>query len=291
MNNLLGGVNQLLTFLTTKQWNNRESLHQGVENKQVTMYTDLITEETHNNVQYQLTNTVSENKLKHFGEMFSNMISSTIFGPFYNYGTEYGFKGVMGMGEGLFGGIFAFHHWSKMLTRETINLWRAGRQLMTTNFEFVTRASSVQTLDEFFLPVLFLTQVQQPNSIHVDTGQGGFKIVEQVPPVPIDLMIGNPSNPIIRLGKSIITNLKIEVFDYKYLDGKFETIGNLLKNSDAQTTQGIGVIKSLLGSSPTRVPTQQRISFDIEPIIPIVQFSDQISKQSNQSTAGSSQGV
>jgi hypothetical protein len=91
------------------------------------LYTDLITEETHNNVQYQISNTVSENKLKHFGEIFSNMISSTIFGPFYEYGTEYGFKGLMGMGEGLFGGIFAFHNWTKMLTRETINLWRAGR--------------------------------------------------------------------------------------------------------------------------------------------------------------------
>jgi hypothetical protein len=121
------------------------------------MYTDLITEETHNNVQYQLSNEVDPNKLKHFGDVFSDMISSSVFGPFYDYGINYGFKGLMGVGKQFFGGVFSFHHWTKMMSRETINLWRAGKVLMNTNFEFNFRASSHQTLREFFLPILFLT--------------------------------------------------------------------------------------------------------------------------------------
>jgi hypothetical protein len=57
--------------------------------------------------------------------------SSKFFGPFHSYATEYGYKGLLeNTGEGgrdFLGGLFSFHHWSKMLTRETINLWRAGR--------------------------------------------------------------------------------------------------------------------------------------------------------------------
>jgi hypothetical protein len=72
-------------------------------------------------------------------------------------------------------------------------------------------------------------------------------------------MIGNPNDPIIKLGKSIITNLKIEVFDYKYKDGKMEEIDKILQNDDDKTSSGISAIDNLLkgkdGKTPSRVPT------------------------------------
>jgi hypothetical protein len=61
--------------------------------------------------------------------MLEMIKSIPVVGSLYEYGVDYGFKGLMGEGTtgDIFGGIYSFHNFSKMISRETINLWRSGK--------------------------------------------------------------------------------------------------------------------------------------------------------------------
>jgi len=58
------------------------------------MYTDLITEEAHTNVQFQQSNTTSKNRLKNFGEYIENTVRGVkVLGPLYDFSTNFADKG------------------------------------------------------------------------------------------------------------------------------------------------------------------------------------------------------
>lgn len=268
-------------FLTSIQWKSRNTIINEFANQKLNLYSEIHNKDLRYNFNYQISNQLSQNVVrKAASDLFNEMVSVT--GGITGQVNEI-IKGLANIGdagydiaqriqqqsggttdEGALESAVQFKNQIlstfKMKQHETVKLWGASSLTMTQKLKFIFRQTKPENLDMVYFPLLRLILMSTPFSytLGVDSNKEESitdksvlsGLTEMVPPVSLSYNFGNG---LFLNEYCIISDLKYELYDYKYVDSRQS---NVLPNK---------LINKV-------IPTVQEVEISLDSILPLVQY-------------------
>lgn len=265
-------------FLTSVQWENRSTILSELGAKPLKLYSEIHNKDLRYNFNYQITNELSSSVVrKAAGDLITEMLS-------VEGGIQGQIKGIIesiaSVGDAVYtvaqkidqatggteketGQVMQFKNQvistMKMKQHETVKLWGASKLTMTQKMKFLFRQTSPENLDLVYYPLLKLILMATPftYTLGVDSSDTITDksilsgLTEIVPPVSLQYNFGNG---LFLNEYCIISDLKYELYDYKYVDFH---------------KQSLTVPEKLLNRI---IPTVQEVEISVDSILPLVQY-------------------
>ena len=272
-------------FLTTKQWETRSNTIKTFKEKQYSFYTNLITSDNKTNVSYTVENTLAKTTKKGPLDFLLNQLQNTKTGQMIQTVEDIllTLSSNTGIATEYTSGYDQIKNLFKLITREGINMWSGSDFNISNKFLFEFRQYSEDSVEsQVYNPLEFLNVLQNPFAT-TRGGTGSLSITEKVPPLELELIIGNGY---FILNNQIIKNMKVEMFDIKRVGSEykataatvlieFQNVKPLVKynlgDSDANqdtkdTNTTIAEVTEILNSINTQIsPTETESPAEPEP--------------------------
>lgn len=268
-------------FITSYQWNNRNSILSALAENPLKIYSEIHNKDLRYNFNYQIQNELSNSVVrKAAGELIGEMlqVEGGMAGQVNNIIRS--IQGIMDISYDILqrqeassggttkeGGLESATQFKnqiistfKMKQHETVKLWGSSRLTMTQKLKFIFRQTSPENLYLVYYPLFTLILMATPftYTLGVDSTEEDeitdksvlSGLTEIVPPVSLQYNFGNG---LFLNEYCIISDLKYELYDYKFAD-------------DRQNQ----VIPTKLNNRI--IPTVQEVEVSLDSILPLAQY-------------------
>lgn len=268
-------------FITSYQWNNRNSILSALAENPLKIYSEIHNKDLRYNFNYQIQNELSNSVVrKAAGELIGEMlqVEGGMAGQVNNIIQS--IQGIMDISYDILqrqeassggttkeGGLESATQFKnqiistfKMKQHETVKLWGSSRLTMTQKLKFIFRQTSPENLYLVYYPLFTLILMATPftYTLGVDSTEEDeitdksvlSGLTEIVPPVSLQYNFGNG---LFLNEYCIISDLKYELYDYKFAD-------------DRQNQ----VIPTKLNNRI--IPTVQEVEVSLDSILPLAQY-------------------
>lgn len=277
-------MKKIWEFLTSEQYEIRKEVQNNLNGSKITIYTNLVTQEEHTNLEFEVSNNFTNSKpvmegtimkqivdqqqgqlginsdelIRQIGGLsdFTNKLLDTIQGN--NDELRNSVQSVMGS-------TILMTNLMRMLTREGIKLWSSGEFTLSSKFRFKLRQVSPDQLDQVYVPLFWLLLQSTPHQKYVGyDGDEQYKlqltVTEKSPPLDVKVYIQNGT---LYLEHQQIKSVNVELYDLKPLPPNQNGIPGEIKGGY------------------TLIPTQQDVEVTIESLLPL-QFVSSLNQDNKQ---------
>lgn len=282
-------------FITSYQWNNRTTILKELTKNPLKLYSEIHNKDLRYNFNYQIQNELSNSVVrKAAGELITEMlqVEGGIAGQVNNIIQS--IQGIMDISYDVLqrqeassggttkeGGLESATQFKnqiistfKMKQHETVKLWGSSRLTMTQKLKFIFRQTKPENLYMVYYPLFKLILMATPftYTLGVDSTEEDeitdksvlSGLTEIVPPVSLQYNFGNG---LFLNEYCIISDLKYELYDYKFAD-------------DRQNQ----VIPTKLNNRI--IPTVQEVEVSLDSILPLAQYYRLLKNKPQSSSRG-----
>lgn len=268
-------------FITSYQWDNRNSILSAFSEIPLKIYSEIHNKDLRYNFNYQIQNELSNSVVrKAAGELIGEMlqVEGGIAGQVNNIIQS--IQGIMDISYDVLqrqeassggttkeGGLESATQFKnqiistfKMKQHETVKLWGSSRLTMTQKLKFIFRQTSPENLHLVYYPLFKLILMATPftYTLGVDSTEEDeitdksvlSGLTEIVPPVSLQYNFGNG---LFLNEYCIISDLKYELYDYKFADERQSQMIPAKLNSRI-------------------IPTVQEVEVSLDSILPLAQY-------------------
>ena len=268
-------------FITSYQWKNRNTILSALAIIPLKIYSEIHNKDLRYNFNYQIQNELSSSVVrKAAGELINEMlqVEGGITGQVNNIIQS--IQGIMDISYDILqrqeaasggttreGGLESATQFKnqiistfKMKQHETVKLWGSSRLTMTQKLKFIFRQTSPENLHLVYYPLFKLILMATPftYTLGVDSSEEDeitdksvlSGLTEIVPPVSLQYNFGNG---LFLNEYCIISDLKYELYDYKFADDRQSQI----------------IPDKLINKI---IPTVQEVEVSLDSILPLAQY-------------------